>query len=652
MKAKYYAFIFTAILGISACGSSTDDVKKSNKPPTAIAGPDFSANGNTTLTLKGKGIDPEKRPLTFKWHQIDGPKVTLNNENTANAHFVTPVLDAQTKLTFRLTVTDDKKASATDDVVVTVNAHRPLKPTFTLELDDEYYAAPESVFIVPLKINLTTPQTVITSIEWKRVDGLDLPVTIKDDKAKPRILIPSRVKKNDYIALQVTVSSEDGYTSSKVVKVIFESKHALIKDLYFNDDALGKCVKSNINNSQTKTTEDIKRLFCGSKFNIVNLMDLSFFPNLEVLNISSRALIDVNSISFSNVKKLHLKGENIQSLDFSYLRRLKELHLRNMPDVQDVKISHSNYLTRIDIRALPITEFIIPKGADNLEILMLTSTRINSIDTTELVKLKRLSLVNNTQLNDWKSGVHKHLQALKITHTNLHEISVSDFKNLMVLELSSMKHLQHLNIKENVKMTYLTISDVALDTITLENNTQLERVMISGTKVSKIDLNKNKNLSILELNNNLLEEIFVNEIPNLQYVNIENNRLSSIRFNDSFTPIEMRLSNNVDLDIHWYFMELKDLVTLTIENTKVFDIELDSAQSLEQLNLVNSDVKTLTFHDDAFTGDHACIMYFDSQLNQATINTIDSFANSRDSIKLYKQKPSGSASFSSLCPTP
>ena len=109
----------TAIVTITVTGT--------NDPPTAeaVALPSSSAPADTTVTLSGTGSsDPEEDSddLTYAWMQFSGPDVMLDNANTSMATFIAPELTASTALSFRLTVTDSERATATATEVVVVRA--------------------------------------------------------------------------------------------------------------------------------------------------------------------------------------------------------------------------------------------------------------------------------------------------------------------------------------------------------------------------------------------------------------------------------------------------------------------------------------------------------------------------------------------------
>lgn len=89
-----------------------------NQPPTANAGPDRNVAPGSAATLAGSGTDTDGSITAYAWSQTAGPSVTLGGANTATASFTAP--GSNTTLTFRLRVTDNQGATATDDVTITV----------------------------------------------------------------------------------------------------------------------------------------------------------------------------------------------------------------------------------------------------------------------------------------------------------------------------------------------------------------------------------------------------------------------------------------------------------------------------------------------------------------------------------------------------
>lgn len=102
--------------------SSTDSVTITvNTAPTAVAGEDRAVAAGALVNLDGSAsAEPDAGDsLTFLWGQVGGPDVTINNSARDRASFVAP--DPPAEVRVELTVTDSFGASATDEVVITVN---------------------------------------------------------------------------------------------------------------------------------------------------------------------------------------------------------------------------------------------------------------------------------------------------------------------------------------------------------------------------------------------------------------------------------------------------------------------------------------------------------------------------------------------------
>lgn len=97
-----------------------------NKPPVSKAGLDVSIQGNYVV-LDGKdSTDPDGTLASYKWTQVSGATAaSIHNPTLSRCG----IGDLKTGVyIFRLTVTDNKGATSTDDIQVTVNNPTPVTP--------------------------------------------------------------------------------------------------------------------------------------------------------------------------------------------------------------------------------------------------------------------------------------------------------------------------------------------------------------------------------------------------------------------------------------------------------------------------------------------------------------------------------------------
>jgi PKD repeat protein len=107
--------------GASVSGDArTFSVVVTNRPPSVNAGADQLAQEGALVALQGSAVDPNGDPFTVQWTQVAGPSVALSGSSTLSPSFTAPDKDADTTYAFRLTATDSRGASASDDVSVLV----------------------------------------------------------------------------------------------------------------------------------------------------------------------------------------------------------------------------------------------------------------------------------------------------------------------------------------------------------------------------------------------------------------------------------------------------------------------------------------------------------------------------------------------------
>ena len=101
--------------------SVSADIVIQSQPPVANAGPDQTVVQRASVGLNGgASSDPDGTIAGVRWVQVAGPAVTLSGSTTLSPSFAAPKVQANTTLTFELTVTDNDGVSSSDRVDVNV----------------------------------------------------------------------------------------------------------------------------------------------------------------------------------------------------------------------------------------------------------------------------------------------------------------------------------------------------------------------------------------------------------------------------------------------------------------------------------------------------------------------------------------------------
>jgi hypothetical protein len=197
--------------------ANTQALEQPNQAPKADAGNDQKAEVNTEVELNaGDSSDQDGEIVSYKWEQTDGPEVNLKDSDKQVAIFDVPESVADSNLVFRLTVTDDKDDSGTDDVTVEVAEVQNVSPKADAGDDKKAEVNTE----VELDAGDSSDQDgEIVSYKWEQTDGPE--VDLKDsDKQTANFDVPeSAADSNLEFELTVTDDKDDSGTDDVTVEV-------------------------------------------------------------------------------------------------------------------------------------------------------------------------------------------------------------------------------------------------------------------------------------------------------------------------------------------------------------------------------------------------------------------------------------------------
>ncbi len=166
-------YVFRLIVTDDDGATSTDDVTITvnaatvNQPPIANAGPNLTITLPTnSANINGSGSDADGSIASYLWAKVSGPTVTLGaltNPTLSVSNLVEGVY------TFRLQVTDNDGATATDDMTITVN------PT-SVNQSPIVSAGPDRTIFLPINTvqlsgSASDPDGTIVSRAWTQVSG-------------------------------------------------------------------------------------------------------------------------------------------------------------------------------------------------------------------------------------------------------------------------------------------------------------------------------------------------------------------------------------------------------------------------------------------------------------------------------------------------
>ncbi|ULQ57956.1 PKD domain-containing protein [Flavihumibacter rivuli] len=186
-----------------------------NQAPTANAGANIAVTlpANTATLNGGNSTDADGSIVKYNWRQVSGPNTaTISDANLAKTTIGNLVMGTYT---FRLTVTDDKGATATDDISVLVN-----EAVITNQAPVANAGGNQTIHLPQNALTLSgsassDPDGSIASYLWRQVSG---PSTATLTSANTVNLTASNLVRGNYsFSLQVT--DNKGATGSTTVWV-------------------------------------------------------------------------------------------------------------------------------------------------------------------------------------------------------------------------------------------------------------------------------------------------------------------------------------------------------------------------------------------------------------------------------------------------
>jgi ribosomal protein L14 len=219
-------YVFRLTVTDNSGATATDIVTitvspSNNQAPTANAGADITITLPTnTVTLYGSGSDQDGTIASYTWARVSGP-ATFTLANTSSA--TTGLYDlVQGVYVFRLTITDNRGATATDVVTVTVNAAPP--PTG----NQPPTARTENDIVLTLPANITLlhgntssdPDGIIVSYLWTQQSG---PGQAVISNGQTSIATVSDLTTGIY-TFELKVTDNGGASSIKTMRVTVENQ--------------------------------------------------------------------------------------------------------------------------------------------------------------------------------------------------------------------------------------------------------------------------------------------------------------------------------------------------------------------------------------------------------------------------------------------
>jgi hypothetical protein len=188
--------------------------------PQADAGINQSVNEKTPVTLNGSGSDdpnaPFGIPLDYLWEQQSGTSVDLSSPTAQKPTFTAPAVDAGGEtLTVKLTVTDADGFENSD--IVSINVNNVLVPPSADASLDQNVVVGRTVTLDGLQS--VDPDGTFSVVQWKQISGKNQVILTTPNALTTEFTAPAVDTNGDVLTFELTVTDNDGLSSSDTVTV-------------------------------------------------------------------------------------------------------------------------------------------------------------------------------------------------------------------------------------------------------------------------------------------------------------------------------------------------------------------------------------------------------------------------------------------------
>ena len=182
---------------------------ENNDPPSIDAGTDQTVLEGATVTLAGTATD-DGSSLTYGWTHDSDLAITLSDSAALTATFTAPAVDADTEVTFTLTVTDGPN-TVTDNVIVTIENNG--SPTVS--------AGTDQTVLEGATVTLAGTATDDgSSLTYGWTHDSDLAITLSDSAALTATFTAPAVTSDTNVTFTLTVTDGPNTVTDNVIVTI------------------------------------------------------------------------------------------------------------------------------------------------------------------------------------------------------------------------------------------------------------------------------------------------------------------------------------------------------------------------------------------------------------------------------------------------
>ncbi|MEQ2354449.1 PKD domain-containing protein [Pseudoalteromonas piscicida] len=601
IKNAIYKGIVASLLTstLAACGGSGSDksdtpVASTNKAPVIATIAPITAMERDSITAVATVTDEDGAIETLLWEQTAGTTVELTNNTSETLEFRAPDINEATTLTFKLTATDDKGASSSQELTVNLSAYAPLS---SLTISDAALAQclSDTHQDVGISIVECVDYPVATLAGLSGISGLST-VSIKNAELNnldelAQISTLTVLKLDNAFAAAENSSNNDAHLE-QISKLNTLESLSIIEN---KEDSSGKRLAFQM--LALSGFEQLHTLEIDNYSDQYETIQLSELPSdkLTRLTLRSLSIDDKNTLKrFSNLQSLSLTHINdLDSLSFlSAIPNLTALTLDTIEAADSTAIEAKTHLTTLVLSRTQIEDFSFLEKLSELEKLGLSTYHSNvEFDIADIsgnAKLTSLSLDNLNVDNVGELSTFTELQSLSLEELNLSSLrflqAMPQLTSLKLNSLHNINDLGWLSFTPNLTELYIRELDNNADFSALSELKNMRDLTVDSdySNFALDTLSKMQALEIINLNVSLFEASSETTFPSLKTLNVKGSSYSNMVNLTNFPALE-----SVELSKGHYYDKEEKITTLGSlgSNSSLKSFKISGFTELEDISI-------------------------------------------------------------------
>ncbi|MBQ4820919.1 hypothetical protein [Aquimarina sp. MMG016] len=257
---------------------------------------------------------------------------------------------------------------------------------------------------------------------------------------------------------------------------------------------------------------------------ISDVTGIKYFTSLEILNVSSNAIINLDLSGNTVIKEIYAEPSNADTINVSNMTALEIVHCNSANSLTTLTLTGATSLKELSIyNTVNLTSLDVSTNTA-LEKITSYSSSLTNLNTTGAISLKELQL-NTSQISSLDLSTNTALEIVNANSSALSSININGATALKELYVYQTL-ISSLDVSTNTALTKLhCYGSGGLTSLDLSTNTALTDIQCQNTGITSLDVSTNVNLETLYCQNNALTDINLKNGNNtiLTDLNITNN---------------------------------------------------------------------------------------------------------------------------------